>query len=106
MGAIVDEEHKTAEILMIDFMTLRLKPIELCDLTKGEAHTILFAKPSPHLNRPVVWYSTELVFSRSLDVWESRDKCYPSYYYDSLGSAQRCDKPNEAWEELQLFSPH
>ena len=92
---------------MIDFMKLRLRPIELCDLTKGEAHTVLFVKPNTrNLLRPVVWYSTELVFSEILGRWRSRDKWCPSYYYDSLGSAQRCDKPDEDWEELQLFSPH
>ena len=92
---------------MIDFMTLRLKPINLYDLKKDQAHTVLFAKPNMrNLFRPVIWYSTELVFSKDLEKWESRDKWYPSYYYNSVGTAQQCDKPDEDWEELQLFSPH
>lgn len=92
---------------MLDFMTLRLKPIELSDLKKNQAHTVLFAKPNVrNLLRPVVWYSTELVFSEILGVWESNDRNQPSYYYSSLGSAQLNGKLDEDWEELQLFSPH
>ena len=92
---------------MIDFMKLRLTPIELWDLNKGQAHTVLFAKPNADDDRrPVVWFATELVFSEILGRWRSRDKWCPSYYYSSLGTAQHCDKPDEDWEELQLFSPH
>ena len=92
---------------MIDFMKLRLKPIELWDLNEGQAHTVLFAKSNADdRRRPVVWFSTELVFSDSLGVWESNDRTCPSYYYSSLGSAQSTQKPEEDWEKLQLFSPH
>ena len=90
---------------MIDFMKLRLKPVELWDLNKNQAHTVLFAKPNAdHPRRPVVWFSTKLVFSDSLGVWESNVTTFPSYYYNSLGTAQPTQKLEEDWEKLQLFS--
>ena len=92
---------------MIDFMKLRLTPIELWDLNKGQAYTVLFAKPNADDDRrPVVWFSTELVFSDSLSVWESSARNCFSYYYSSSGAAQYTQKPEEDWEKLQLFSVH
>ena len=92
---------------MIDFMKLRLKPIELWDLNKDQAHTVLFAKPNADDDRrPVVWFSTELVFFTSLGVWKSSARNCFSYYYSSSGAAQCTQKPEEDWENLQLFSPH
>lgn len=91
---------------MIDFMALRLKPIDLYNLKKGERHSVLFAKPNDQADQPVVWYSTELMFSEDLGMWESCDSAYPSYWYNSTGTAQSCPKPHEDWSKLQLFSPH
>ena len=91
---------------MISLMALRLRPINLYDLKKGSKHSVLFAKPHDRAGQPVVWFSTELVFSEDLGAWESCDRDHPSYRYSSAGAAQNCPKPHEDWDSLQLFSPY